>query len=256
MTLRSTFISTLLLGATLSACRTASKSEALENDQGPAATRPGWIKSPEAIEGTITQAWGINMSSAERWRYLQSMYSMLGGTLVLNTRSLVDQPNELFVMGLDNLSTWLADKLVDKQGQTTGSDLYLFEGLGFADADASNCFDNDQVPWCDKLDGVKVDSLSAANLTGASLPLAWQKRVMHNIQDIGEFMLLAIDNTLKMPGQERHAAQYLIDEVFLKTLEGQPLSAESERKAWSQVVYTILMSGGFYLEAPADNTPS
>ncbi len=241
----------LCFGFALSAgCRTNGSSSTSAGPEGPVHTRPGWIKSPEAIEGTITQAWGININDQDRQQYLQSMYSLLGGTLVLNTRSLVDQPNELFVIGLDNLSTWLSGQLLARQG-SLGKD-YVFEGLGFSTPDAGACFADDSKDWCDFRDDVVLDSLSKAGIDPAALPKEWKKRLMHNVQDVGEFMLLAIDNTLKMPGQERHAAEYLIDEVFLKTLGGAPVTEGTELKAWNQVVYTILMSGGFYLEAPVE----
>lgn len=235
-------------------CRTPGSKSALKaGNEGPAYARPGWIKTPEAIEGTITKAWGLSLTEKDRWKYLQSMYSMLGGTLVLNTKSLVDQPNELFVLGLDNLSTWLAGRLVEKQGELTGqSKTYLFEGLGFAEEDSGNCFADDAKDWCDFLDGVKLTSLTDGNVNPASLSKQWKKRLMHNIQDVGEFMLLAVDNTVKMPGSEKHAAQYLLDEVFLPTFGGAAATKEKEAEAWKNVAYTILMSGGFYLEAPVE----
>lgn len=221
----------------------------------PTQTRPTWIKSPEAIEGTIVQAWGIEMSEKERWKYLQSMYSMLGGTLVQNTRSLVDQPNELFLLGLDNLSSYLSMKLVEKQAAAEGSNGdHSFDGLGLSSADAGNCFDNDANDWCDFQDSVKTNSLTKANVNAAAMPKSWRKRIMHNIQDIGEYMLLAIDNTVKMPGTDQHAAQFLLDSVFIDTLKGGPVTAEKEQAAWKNVIYTIMMSGGFYLEAPAEGS--
>lgn len=231
-------------------CRTSGSSSTSSGPEGPVHSRPGWIKSPEAIEGTISEAWGINLTDQDRQQYLQSMYSLLGGTLVLNTKSLVDQPNELFVIALDNLSTWLSGKLMEKQA--TQGVTYVFDGLGFSGPDAGACFKDDARDWCDFRDEVKPDSLTAAGVDPANLPKEWKKRLMHNVQDVGEFMLLAVDNTLKIPGEERHAAEYLIDEVFLKELAGQPLTAEREAEAWKKVVYTILMSGGFYLEAPAE----
>jgi len=250
---------TLLLGVlVLAGCRTSGKGSELKDDEtgGPTQTRPTWIKSPEAIEGTITQAWGISMTDKDRWKYLGSMYSMLGGTLVLNTKSLIDQPNELFLLGLDNLSAWLAQQLVDKQAAAeAGQKDHAFDGLGFSTDDAASCFADDAKDWCDFKDKVTLDMLTKAGADPANLSKQQKKRVMHNIQDIGEFMLLAIDNTLQMPGQNRHAAQYLLDEVFLDSLKGAPLTAEREKAAWKNVIYTIMMSGGFYLEAPADPTP-
>lgn len=222
---------------------------------GPTQTRPGWIKSPEAIEGTITQAWGLDVSEQERWKYIQSVYSMLGGTMVLSNRSLLDQPNELYILTLDNMSGWLAEKLVTKQSAATTTDSYFFGGLGLSGADSQNCFKDDAKDWCDFIDGISTQSLSDSAVTPAALTQGlskeWRKRLMHNIQDIGEFMLLSVDNTLMIPGDPtgRHAAQFLLDDVFLPSLNGE-ISPKAEARAWQNVTRTVLLSGGFYLEAP------
>ncbi len=250
-------LSLFLALAVLAGCRTnGSGSSTFAGPEGPVHTRPGWIKSPEAIEGTITSAWGLAISDDERLTYLQSMYSLLGGTLVLNTRSLIDQPNELFAIALDNLSGWMARKLVERQRiQESQSTPYLFDGLGLATADAANCFVDDSKEWCDFQDGVRLDTLTTAGADLTALPKPMRKRLMHNIQDVGEFMLLAIDNSLKMPAENRHAAEFLLDDVLLATLKGQPLNAANEKAAWQKVTYTILMSGGFFLEAPVEGIP-
>ncbi len=247
---------TAALAAALGAAGCRTPNSAVGSDVlagGPAQTRPGWLKSPEAIEGTIVQAWGIKMTDEDRWKYLQSIHSMLGGTLVLNTKSLVDQPNELLLLGLDNLSSWLAQRLIMREmTQEEQNEMYMFDGLGFSGPDSGNCFADDAKEWCDFQDGIKIDSLSKANVDVQNLSKEWKKRLMHNVQDIGEFMLLAIDNTLKVPeAQEAHAAEYLMNQVFLAHLKD-GVTPEKERQAWAHVAYTILMSGGFYLEAPAD----
>lgn len=230
----------------LAGCRTTASRVSEGEGGGPTQTRPTWIKSPEAIEGTIHDAWGLRMTDEERFRYLQSIYSILGGTMVHNYRSLVSQPNELFLLGLENLSRWIATQLVAKEAAQANA---VFEGLGFASADAG-CFADDAKPWCDFKDGVTLTSLTDNGLDPSSLSLEWKKRLMHNVQDVGEFMLLAVDNTLKIPGTEMHAAQYVLDDVFLDALQGGPVTAERERAAWERVIYVILLSGGFYLEAP------
>lgn len=236
----------LCISAVVSGCRTTS-SQALDGQAGgPTQTRPTWIKSPEAIEGTIHDAWGLEMSDEDKFRYLQSIYSILGGTMVHSYRSLVSQPNELLLLGVENLSRWIAAQLILKEA---GQGNAVFDGLGLA-SDDGGCFADDAMPWCDFKDGVKLTSLSDAGVDVDQLSLEWRKRLMHNVQDIGEFMLLAIDNTLKLPGTETHAAQYVLDEVFLDALRGQPLTAQAERAAWERVIYVILLSGGFYLEAP------
>ncbi len=214
---------------------------------GPTQTRPTWIKSPEAIEGTIHDAWGLDMTDEERFRYLQSIYSILGGTMVQNYKSLISQPNELFLLGIENLSSWIALKLEEKEKAAADS---VFDGLGLSDADAASCFADDTKDWCDFKDGVTLGSLSAQSLDPATLSKEWRKRLMHNIQDVAEFMLLAVDNNLKIPGTETHAAQYLLDDVFLDELKGAEVTPSRESAAWRRVIYVILLSGGFFLEAP------
>lgn len=236
------------------ACRTPGGADLKANPTGPTQTRPTWIKSPEAIEGTIVQAWGLTLTEKDRWKYLQSIYSMLGGTQVLSSKSLLDQPNELFALGLDNLSGWLSVRLAEKEAalEATGKE-QSFDGLGLSEDDAGACFKDDAKDWCDFRDGVKIGALTTAGVDPAALSKEWKKRLMHNVQDIGEFMLLSIDNQLMMPVGGRHAAAFLVDDVFLPTLKAQgALTAKSEEAAWGAVIYTILMSGGFYLEAPPD----
>ena len=65
-------------------------------------------------------------------------------------------------------------------------------------------------------------------------------------------MLLAIDNTLKMPTGDKHAADFLVTDVFLASLKKTPgaATAEREKAAWRAVFYTILMSGGCDFTAP------
>lgn len=220
-------------------------------------TRNIWIKSPESIEGTITKAWGLTISEQEEWQYLDSVYSLIGGTMVSQHEALVRDPNELFVMSLDNLSGFLAHKLIVQEAKLEGAvQPYLFEGLRLSLPD-TGCFDDDTKEWCDVIDGVKADSLSIAGLTTAALTKAWRKRLMHNIQDIGEFMYLSIDNQLMMgDGSGRHSCSYLLDEVFLPALGTGAVTPEMEAKAWEGVIHTILLSGGFYLEAPASQTVS
>ena len=220
-------------------------------------TRNIWIKSPESIEGTITKAWGLTISEQEEWQYLDSVYSLIGGTMVSQHEALVRDPNELFVMSLDNLSGFLAKKLIVQEAMLEGAaQPYLFEGLQLSPPDAG-CFDDDTKDWCDVTDGVKVNSMSTAGLTSTTMTKSWRKRLMHNIQDIGEFMYLSIDNQLMMgDGSGRHSCSYLLEEVFLPALGSGPVTPDLEAKAWEGVIHTILLSGGFYLEAPASQTVS
>ena len=219
---------------------------------GPTTIRNPYIRSPESIEGTLTKSWEIEISLEEKIKYINPLYDFLGGVKVSQFQSTLSLPNGLYVVAINSLSEFIAKRLIDKQTvyQTVEED-YLFEGTGFSEPD-KGCFEDDSKDWCDYQDNIRVNSLTKQGINPQNLSIEWKKRIMHNIQDIGEFMLLSIDNTLKIPdNSERHAAQYLMEEIFLKALEDGPITLAKEKKAWTDVIHTILLSGGFFL-APAD----
>jgi subtilisin-like proprotein convertase family protein len=237
-----------------SGCKTRSGQSELRELGGPVKIRNAWLQSPESIEGTITKTWGINMTTAERWRYIRSTYAFLGGTNVASFKGGIDQPNSLFILAISGLSDFVSKQMVQRQLDLEArSEPYLFEGLGLSEANKA-CFNDKSVAWCDALDEVRVNSLSSAGLKARDLDLEWRKRLMHNIQDIGEFMLIDTDNSLVIPdGSDRHAAQYLLEEVFLPHLGEGPITPELEKEAWRDVVYTILMGGGYFVGITPDD---
>jgi hypothetical protein len=237
------------------ACGSASSdsSSDLENGtHGPGAIHPGWFKSPEAISQTIAQTWSIDLTEEEELQYLGGLRASLGGVSVAQQSSLVDRPHELFVLSTHSLSVFVAQKLVKKQiDKTAAGEGYLFDGLGFS-LDDDGCYADDAKTWCDGKDGITIGSLTQRAFDPNAATKEDRKRLMHKMQAIGEFFLMAIDERTMMPGAEnKHAPQYLLDEVFLPKLKEAPLSAEQEQKAWEEVVSTILMSGYFF-DLPAD----
>jgi hypothetical protein len=219
---------------------------------------PTWHKSPEAITQTIVRTWGIPLTDEERAEQIGRLRSALGGVRVRDQRSSLLRPNELFVLATMSLSTFVAGKLVAREAEVGATTPYLFEGLDDAETDEAGCFDDPETAWCDFRDEVRIGSLTDAGVDPTALPLAWRKRLMHNIQDIGEFFLLTIDDQLTMPAGDGgsapapHAPAFLLDEVFLPKLAeatlGGALTAEAEGAAWREVVTTILVGGGYFFE--------
>lgn len=234
-----------------SAASDSSSDEAENGNRGPAAIHPGWFKTPEAISETIARTWQIELTEDEELKYLGGMRASLGGVSVAQQGSLVDRPHELYVLSIHALSVLVAEKLVKKQMEMeAASQPYLFDGLGLAIED-DGCYADDTKDWCDGKDGLSIGSLTTAAVDPNALTKEQRKRLMHKMQAIGEFFLMAIDERTAMPNDTRHAPQYLLDEVFLPKLREAPLSEEQERAAWQEVVTTILMSG-YYFDLPAD----
>lgn len=73
--------------------------------------------------------------------------------------------------------------------------------------------------WCDCHDKITLDETFTREIT-----LDKRKRIMHNIQDIGNEAKISVEKD-----------EELIEDGFLAY------------EAWRRVIYTILMSGPFYL---------
>jgi hypothetical protein len=195
----------------------------------------------------------------------------MGGTSVVRRSTLLSQPHELYILTLDSLSAWLADKLTAKQmqvEQTSGqADQFLFKGFTINGLNVSDkihdpvqckaCYDDDTKPWCDCSDGLTVGALGAAGLKPTTLTTSWKKKLMHNMQDIGDFLMCgvgSIDNnaTVTANGQTTNVAQYLVDQVFIpgwnRELTAGTDAANSERKAWANVIHTILVGQGCFMD--------
>ncbi len=241
----------LLIG---SGCKTRSGHSQLQELGGPVKIRNAWLQSPESIEGTITKTWGIPMSPAERWRYIRSTYAFLGGTDVASFKSGIDHPNTLFILAISSLSDFVGKQMVERQALLEAkTEPYVFDGLGLSGPDEV-CFKDDKLAWCDAQDQIRLNSLSSASLKASDLNLEWRKRLMHNIQDLGEFMLIDTDNTLMVPdGTDRHAAQYLLEDVFIPRLGEGLITPELEKQAWRDVLFTILVGGGYFVGITPDD---
>lgn len=160
---------------------------------------------------------------------------------------------------------------------------------------ASYCYHDDSIEWCDCFDGIGLNQYHAGDREALRTDNHARKRLMHNIQDIGDFLGVAIDNGLPLADYQ-HAPQYLLDEIFIPNLacpdpdsdttcsrvaastELAACNANTVRNsmlenilkapeymdfiiehdkclkdkisdygAWVKVVYTILMSGKFYM---------
>jgi hypothetical protein len=224
-------------------------SEAENGTGGPAAIHPGWYKTPEAISETISGAWELSLTNEERAQYIHDVRASLGGVNVAAQGALVEKPHELYALSLHSLSEMLAVRLVKKEAEKEAAGQpYMFDGLGLSEAD-DGCYDDDARAWCDGKDEITIGSLTSSAVDPANLSKAMRKRLMHKMQSIGEFFLMAIDDRTTLG--DSHAPAFLLDEVFLPKLREGALSAEQEMLAWQEVVYTILMSGYFF-DLPAD----
>jgi hypothetical protein len=224
-------------------------SEAENGTGGPAAIHPGWYKTPEAITETISGAWELSLTNEERAQYIHNVRASLGGVNVSAQGALVEKPHELYALSLHSLSEMLAVRLMKKElEKEAAGQPYMFDGLGFSEAD-DGCYDDDARAWCDGKDDVKIGSLTIGGVDPANLTKAMRKRLMHKMQSIGEFFLMAIDDKTTLG--DSHAPAFLLDEVFLPKLREGALSPDQEMLAWQEVVYTILMSGYFF-DLPAD----
>jgi hypothetical protein len=217
---------------------------------GPEVIHPGWFKTPEVITETMTHTWELDLTPEEENKYLGGLRAILGGVAVEQQSSPLDNPNELYTLATHSLAAFTAEKLVKKQMEKTAAGQpYVFDGLGLSDDD-DGCYADDAKDWCDGKDGIVIGSLSQRQVDPNAIPRGERKRLMHKVQSIGEFFLMAIDDRTMMAGGARHAPAYLVDEVLVPKLKEAPLSLDQERKAWQEVI-TIILLGGYYFDLPA-----
>ncbi|MBX3233798.1 MAG: hypothetical protein KIT84_08975 [Labilithrix sp.] len=239
--------------AVVVACGAAPEGDASDTSgmtTGPAAIHPGWFKTPEAIVETMTRTWELTLTADEESRYVGGLRASLGGVSVAQQGSPIDRPHELFALALQSLATFTAEKLVAKQiAKTAAGEPYVFDGLGLSGED-DGCYADDSQDWCDAADGIFVGELTARGFDPTAPSRSDRKRLMHKMQSIGEFFLMAIDDRTTMPDGDRHAPAFLVDEVLLPKLREAPLSVEQEKQAWQEVITTILL-GGYYFDLPA-----
>ena len=258
-------------------CACYSGEEVAQIKSGAAEVRV-WYKTPTQIANTVKQAWEMRIDPNEEHNYITALGPFYGGVDKLLMKATLERPTSGYVLALDVVSAWLSRKLIDAEEQDRG---FLFSGgvntreqpqaghscNEFAD---HYCYTMDSVAWCDCVDGVELGRYNSKT----ALTLEDRKRLMHNIQDIGDFFNIAIDNKLYIDAaQSMHAAQYLLAKVFIPNLgppegvaaphqddgmetqtineNGEVVTAArmlaSDHEAWVKVVYTIMMSGPFYI---------
>ena len=223
-----------------------------------------WFKEPAVIRNTIVKTWGIRITPEDDLMYFSKM-GQLYGALDPNTgKANLREPNETYALALDMVSLWISNLLLDKQVademQPDAQDAkMLFHGqIGFSLndlPDKKDCFEDSKRDWCDADDEITTQRYSAADkerLLDPKLSSSERKRLMHNIQDIGDFLGATIDNLLLTDGKHAHVPQYLLDEIFIPNLDPQQNSDTvcCDVRAWQQVVYNILMSGQFFMYLP------
>ena len=247
--------------------------EVAQTKSGAAAVNEWWYKTPTQIANTVKSSWGLRLEEREEHKYITQLGPFYGSIDKLLQKATLEKPTSGYVLALDLVSAWLSNKLIEKEKDEHG---FLFNGgvdtieepkEGHScDESADNyCYKMNAVEWCDCEDGVELGQYDKKPLSEAEFHILEsnnhsekatkdiylrrfsiedKKRIMHNIQDIGDFLGMAIDNKLVIDGK-RHAARYLLEEVFIPNLA--PPEGTSDHEAWVKVVYTIMMSGPFYM---------
>lgn len=255
-----------------------------------------WFRSPESLKETITKSFCLNLDGNEISDYIYTIGTMYGNPDMGNMRTPLQKPNAPYVLALDIVSMWLSNRLMQeyllRQNGKGGREicnnpkddegnLYLFNGTKYTrhtirDDDACKaCFasKSQEHAWCDCKDNVRLGKYSSSD---KPLTKEQRKRIMHNIQDIGDFLGVPIDNTTIME-DGRHVPRMLLEDVFIPALKaeqdcrsylqsneyggdgkdaynpkpGADASASdrcTDYEAWQQVVHAVLMSGPFYMK--------
>ena len=209
-----------------------------------------WFKRPEQIE-QIVKNWGVFVSHRESSMYFKTLGLFYGGMDTLEHKTLLsDRADGSYLLAINVVAKWLSEKLVSHVKSSDEQNVpIIFYGAVASPAD-NGCFADDSKDWCDFDDQVVLGMFDQGNFPQSK---EQRKRVMHNIQDIGDFLRVTIDNRVtveaKCNGNTdcQHAPQYLLDKVFIPALKppAEPKTA-SDRLAWQQVIYTILLSGPFF----------
>ena len=255
----------MLLAVSWVSC-TAKNDSQIQANQG-AAEQPSWFKTPEEIKETIEVGYEISTKGDAQILYFDKLSELYGGKNQQNTK--LTEPNGVYLLALDTLSNWLSCQLLGKEIESQG---YVFEGGVYTistEKDCDACYANDELDWCDCDDGITLDN----TFSGEEINNEKRKRIMHNIQDIGDFLGIAIDDELPVDSYE-HAVDYLYQRVFIvnpntsspscvepnddyyddeEGIENRENRESEDRnlllafEAWRRVIHAMLMSGPFYL---------
>ena len=231
------------------------------SDTHEAVTQHTWFKKPTQIEAQLSE-WGISINYTDRELYFVTLGMLYGATKTATQETyLHDKPNITYLLALNNVSHWISEELIDKQEaleNKNSAGVFMFKGAGLpaatgkCDVDSGNnyCFaDNNRDTWCDCDDAMKIGRYS-----GDAVPVpdtaAERKRIMHNMQDIGEFLGITLDNCTTSPdtAKYQHMPQYLLDAVFLPTFKDDSnQGVEREKAAWRRVIHAMLLGGEFFM---------
>lgn len=243
----------ILLVISCVSCMPNNESQVKTNQGG--ADQQSWFKTPEEIKRTI-EGYGIYIRGEAQLLYFDKLAELYGSKNIRQQKTMLVKPNGVYLLALDALSNWLSCKLFAKEDEKQGA---VFSG-GWLTVDQEEncdaCYNDDDKEWCDCDDEITLDSHFVDDTE-------FKKRIMHNIQDIGDFLGMAIDNNLLVK-EFTHAPDYLYQQVFIPNLDveiscntkqqQQTYIANTDGKAgpahleaWRKVIHAILMSGPFYL---------
>lgn len=244
-----------------------------------------WFKTPEEIQETLRKSFCLNISPLDVQDYISDIGPLYGSPNINTTKTELQQPNGVYLLALDVVATWISEQLLKEQltrerdgnpstcanpNDDADNNIYLFNGNRYTHhSDDDSCYADDSKDWCNYQDNITLGEFHKSDLTKKQ-----RKRIMHNIQDISDFLGLSVDNELKVSGG-RHAAQMLLDDVFIPNLHSQdddascsPSTSDDndvyggdsdgynssdnqtlycDYDAWQQVIHAMLLSGEFFL---------
>ena len=199
-----------------------------------------WYKTPAEIEATV-KSWGVTIYDQARKEYFTDLGQSYGGASRSGQVLLGAGPDVLYVLAIAKVSEWLVG--MTWAGIAAGEPQYPIMERMFAggDKDTESCFDNDKQSWCDFDDELTVNTYKKEDAVKLKTSHADRKKIMHNMQDIGDFVGVVIDNLTKIDGYD-HVPHYLLEEVFIPNL-----NEYGDLYAWKKVILAILLRGPFFM---------
>jgi hypothetical protein len=280
-------LSLLLLGLVASVgCKARNGASVLRDNGSPRASR--YLRSAEEILAYAEGNWQLRIEPAERDEQFLNMSRFLGGVVQTRGTADIMVPNPFYVVAVDNMSWFLSERILQRQALCESSGDKIVKRCGQRDGDATRgydacpfhgkndcfsngpdpspapgCFAGDPSAWCNFDDGIRLTSIKDSaffrelakkdvgkgtpwsSLLPSAPPPELKKRLWHNIQDLGEYLATPLDDLNLVPaGGSEHSADYLLMAVFWPTFR----ETGSEEAAWRQTIYSILVSGGFFMK--------
>ena len=210
-----------------------------------------WYKTPAEIEATV-KSWGVTIYDQERKEHFTDLGQSYGGASRSGQVLLGAGPDVLYVLAIAKVSEWLVGMGMGsmvpggvgrRASRSAGEPRFPIMERMFAggDKDTDSCFDNDKQSWCDFDDELTVNTYKIVDAEKLKTSPADRKKIMHNMQDIGDFVGVVIDNLTKIDGYD-HVPHYLLEEVFIPNL-----NEYGDLYAWQKVILAILLRGPFFM---------